>query len=78
MTSPDRRRVGFREAAELVERRYGPVTHRSLGLGRLLQALWYMTVGKRRFVPSGPDPKSMRKHKKRERQNRRRSQHRPR
>jgi hypothetical protein len=78
MTSPDRLRVGFREVAELVERRYAPVPPRGIGLGRLLQVLWYMTVGKQRFVASGPDPKWVRKQKKRERQNRRRYQHRPR
>src|SRR5437764_12824892 len=32
-------------------------------LGRLIHILWFMTVGKRRFVPTGPDPKRIRKQK---------------
>jgi hypothetical protein len=76
MTSPDRRKLGFREAAAVIERRHGPIAGRSLGVGRLVHILWYMTVGKRRFVPTGADPKRVRDDKKRARQNRRRNQHR--
>jgi hypothetical protein len=35
-----------------------------------------MTVGKRRFVPTGVDPKRVQKQTKRDRQNRRRAQRR--
>jgi hypothetical protein len=73
MTSPDRRKLGFREAAEVLERRYGPLTFPSLGLIRLLRILWYMTFGKRRFVPTGADSHRVREEKKRTRQHRRRS-----
>ena len=76
MPSSDRRKLGFREAAEVIERRNGPIAARSLGLGRLIHIVWYMTVGKRRFVPTGVDPKRVRDDRKRERQNRRRNQHR--
>lgn len=73
MTSPDHRKLGFREAAEVLERRHGPLTYPSLGLVRLLNIVWYMTVGKKRFVPTGVDPRRVREEKKRGRQHRRRS-----
>jgi hypothetical protein len=72
MTSPDRRRLGFREAAGVLERSHGRLIYPSLGLGRLILILWYMTVGKRRFVPAGADPKLVGKQKKLDGHNRRR------
>jgi hypothetical protein len=73
MTSPDRRRLSFREAAEVLNRRHGPLTYRSLGLVRLINILWYMVVGKRRFVPDDARVQAMRAEKKRTRQQRRRN-----
>jgi len=73
--SSDRRRLPFREAIDLLEYRYG----RPYGLaifGRLIHALWWATVGKPRFVATGPSRRDMRKEKKQHRQDRRRHQRR--
>lgn len=71
--SSDRRRLTFREAIDLLEYRYG----RPYGIaifGRLIHAAWWATVGKRRFVATGPSRQDMRKEKKQHRQDRRRHQ----
>ena len=72
MVPPERRKMTFREAWRYKERREGYAIGVGPGLIRLVQVLWYSTVGKKRYVPTGPDPKVMQKQKKRERQNRRR------
>jgi len=72
MVAPDRSRMPYREASELLDYRFGQPAGGAAAFGRLIHILWFMTVGKRRFVPTGPDPKLVRKRKKLDRQNRRR------
>ena len=67
----------LREASEILERRYG-VAYGYLALGRTIHVLWWMTVGKRRFVADDPSTQVIRAEKKRARQERRRTQRRQR
>ena len=73
----DRRRLSYRDASEFLERRYG-TAYGYPALGRMIHILWWMTVGKRRFVPDDPSTHAIRAEKKRARQQRRRTQRRQR
>ena len=72
MATGTRRRLRYREAKEFLERRHGPPVGDE-AIGRLAHILWWMIVGKRRFIPDGPTAQVVRAEKKRARQARRRN-----